>query len=529
MQILKWAVVGVGGLIVAAAGLSPQDATSNLSAWVEFLGLEDVPYWLTTDSADMYGVIIGLTSVALAFASIRGWGKNTTVHLTWPFLRRLEKPILEGSGEHWTERKQLEISILANVSAGLDPYHSPIDSDPALSRLRELKDAILTNELDATINGEKPNVWSTVTLRDFDLYVATNKTHWNEILQRWRKRQDANEPKPQPNWKICKAMDYIAAQFGNENEESLDTKYLDPTRLLTAKARSGDIKVWGKRIFGKDNAELSARIIEPSYWNDIELSVWACSPSSRRPQTQSASHNTTQQFTDLHVNQTQIQSIRWRSETKQDYQPSPLISLSEVIMRIAGYSWKTKTAIDAIDGDRLENTWQAAWCRIRDLARAGHLSISGRKQFSDADPAARYGPLEIIDADYWSNATIHPGESAWGIEAPEIVETSALENCPGFVAYADLSIDRKDAIKHMLDSFYRRGIQLRDEFGWRMREWNQRWASNVQSFFDQELPGSALRFSRATDEIPLANRQVEAVMMNQRFKVFRELMESAES
>lgn len=219
-------------------------------------------------------------------------------------------------------------------------------------------------------------------------------------------------------------------------------------------------------------------------------------------------------------------------------EPNPVqesTPLSEVIMRVAGHSWDTETAIHAItpkdpkEISRLENTWQDAWDRIRDLARAGHLRISGRKQFPDADLAARSGPLEPICADYWSNATIHPGESAFGIEAPDIVETSTLENQSDFVPYADLLIDRKDAVQQMLDSFYRRGIQLRDGFGWRMGEWNQRWVSNVQSFFDQELPGYARKFSRATDGIPLANRQVESVMMNQHFKVFRELMESAES
>ena len=84
-------------------------------------------------------------------------------------------------------------------------------------------------------------------------------------------------------------MDYIAAELGNEDEECLDDKYLEPTRLLTTKARSGEIQVWGKRIFSTDNAELSSRVIEPSDWNDIEVSIWACTPSSRRPHMQGES------------------------------------------------------------------------------------------------------------------------------------------------------------------------------------------------------------------------------------------------
>ena len=112
-------------------------------------------------------------------------------------LQKTEKP---ERTDHWTEREQLEISILANVSDGLDPYNSPIDSDPALSRLRELKDAILTDGIDASINGERPNVKSTVSLKSFKQYVAaTNKPYWVEVLQRWEARQKRDQKPKEPD------------------------------------------------------------------------------------------------------------------------------------------------------------------------------------------------------------------------------------------------------------------------------------------------------------------------------------------
>jgi hypothetical protein len=86
MRFLKWLIVGIGGLIMAAAEISPQDAASNLSAWVEWLGLE-TPLWLLSDSADKFGLAIGFIMAALGFAAIMGWGTSTTVHLSRPYFR----------------------------------------------------------------------------------------------------------------------------------------------------------------------------------------------------------------------------------------------------------------------------------------------------------------------------------------------------------------------------------------------------------------------------------------------------------
>ena len=198
-----------------------------------------------------------------------------------------------------------------------------------------------------------------------------------------------------PDWKICEAMDYIAAQFGNENEENLDTKYLEPARLLTSRARSGRIKLWGRRIFGLDNSELSQRPIEQAEWKDIELSVWACNPSSRRPHTELASHHSSQQYTDLYVNESQIKGIPWRNENT--YEPSKRTARSypERINRIVDH------VSLRIDDSNSGNSYLATRHALRRAARDSRITFSGKKKKpGDNNPSKLSTP---ISAEFWND------------------------------------------------------------------------------------------------------------------------------
>jgi len=177
-----------------------------------------------------------------------------------------------------------------------------------------------------------------------------------------------------PDWYIVEAMDFIAVQIGIAETHNLDKKYLEPTRLLTSKARSGEIQVWGKRIFGKDNTELSPRLIEQSDWEDIEVSIWACSPSSRRPHTQSASQRETQQFTDLNVNESQIKRIRWQSnnafEVSQNSErkyDTPVYEAVEYVIR----------KIDDCDSDQC---YPSARRGLRKAAFEGRIKMYGKRE-----------------------------------------------------------------------------------------------------------------------------------------------------
>lgn len=380
---------------------------------------------------------------------LTGWYMDTTVHLSWPYLRRglaaNKKPESERT-DHWTERKQIEIYVLANASSGIDPVALPVDKDPQLTRLRALKDAITRDELDATINGERPNAMSTVSLHSFEKYVAaTHKQYWNEVLHRWQATQNPTKATPVPDWKICEAMDYIAAQYGNENEQDLDKKYLDPTRLLTSKARSGQIQVWGRRIFGKDDVELSPRSIEQLEWNEIQLSVQACSPSSRRPHTVSASQNATQQFTDLYVNESQIRDTRWRDENRIAEAP-PRITLIDLLREAEIQGWRftdygSQHVFDLVHA-------------LRDAGSTEEVQFWGREK-KIHDSVTRRQALGKIDAKYWLEFQIDgmsclecSGGDATGIASDNFqTKTQDDANQAKRRLYVDIQLDRTQAIK----------------------------------------------------------------------------------
>ncbi len=52
---------------MAAAGVGPEEAASNLSAWAAVLGIENVPEWLTSKEVDEAALIIGFIVFTFAF------------------------------------------------------------------------------------------------------------------------------------------------------------------------------------------------------------------------------------------------------------------------------------------------------------------------------------------------------------------------------------------------------------------------------------------------------------------------------
>jgi len=63
-----WFLGASGGLLMAAAGLSPEVAISNLSKWAEILGFSKLSERLATDSADTWVMIFGLVLVSGSIA-----------------------------------------------------------------------------------------------------------------------------------------------------------------------------------------------------------------------------------------------------------------------------------------------------------------------------------------------------------------------------------------------------------------------------------------------------------------------------
>jgi hypothetical protein len=83
MKKIYYFLAGLGTLLIAAAQIGPTDAISNLSGWADYLGFSDVSKWLKTESADMWGEIIGtivlVISITFIFKSRLPW------RITWDF------------------------------------------------------------------------------------------------------------------------------------------------------------------------------------------------------------------------------------------------------------------------------------------------------------------------------------------------------------------------------------------------------------------------------------------------------------
>ena len=118
-----------------------------------------------------------------------------------------------------------------------------------------------------------------------------------------------------PKWSIAEAMDYVLHEmkfFADGVVSDMD-EYKLPASKLTHHAVTGGIQVWGKRIMA-DGPELTSRAIDPHDWKIREIAEWAIQPYTRKPQTRSTTNSAIdQQFTDMHVFESEIKAIDWRN------------------------------------------------------------------------------------------------------------------------------------------------------------------------------------------------------------------------
>jgi len=79
--ITKAAIIagGAGTLLIAAAQTKPEDAASNIAAWLNVLGVDQVPDVLARASTDMWATLLGATVVALAVAWTLGFKSRPAV------------------------------------------------------------------------------------------------------------------------------------------------------------------------------------------------------------------------------------------------------------------------------------------------------------------------------------------------------------------------------------------------------------------------------------------------------------------
>jgi hypothetical protein len=92
----------------------------------------------------------------------------------------------------WQERDRLELYVIACLSVGVEAT-LPVEQEPQLSRLRFLKDAIVSGELEATLarsSPDAPDVWATVTRSDLEFFAKARK-HGDlvQLVQKWKQTE----------------------------------------------------------------------------------------------------------------------------------------------------------------------------------------------------------------------------------------------------------------------------------------------------------------------------------------------------
>lgn len=279
MRLWKWLswILGVfGALLVLAASVPFEDLTQNLTSYIEPLGLDHLFAYLADEKTQSAVFRFGILLLSIVLGAQVG-------RFAFRAKRQEDSDPAEKS-DHWAERQRLEISVLANVSAGREPTASPIDKDPENSRVRELNDAIDAGHLVAEINGERPNVMSTVTLNEFTLYVAaTNKPYWVEVLHRWQLVQNpapdsSNYELKEKRIPLLKFLE-IARKHGWDVLQADGYEGYDLLHGINEAAGLGDLVVLGKiinqRMPGLTNTFTLQRIPAET-WRTLEIDALSC-------------------------------------------------------------------------------------------------------------------------------------------------------------------------------------------------------------------------------------------------------------
>jgi hypothetical protein len=79
-KIISWLPGAILGALAFLAGVGPKEAASHLSEWASIVGVENVPPWLASKSADMWGLGIGLVGLVIWAAFKWGPGLWTRIH-----------------------------------------------------------------------------------------------------------------------------------------------------------------------------------------------------------------------------------------------------------------------------------------------------------------------------------------------------------------------------------------------------------------------------------------------------------------
>lgn len=187
-------------------------------------------------------------------------------------------------------------------------------------------------------------------------------------IEKWRvdKKQPAvrvreNEQKHlDPDFKIGEAIKYVVnILFPDKNPSigNIDTEDTPATEAITKKIKSGDLQTWGKRVEIKPGirnfkVNIDQEQFNPDDWEHRELLPLVASiPTEKKPQTRSVGRSDDQiQFTGLHVNESQVKSVRWREPTfeqnfdfyaaKKEGKLPSRISLIQIMKEAEALGWR---------------------------------------------------------------------------------------------------------------------------------------------------------------------------------------------
>lgn len=164
-EIVKALPLGLGlPVIIGAASVKPQDAASNLAAWIEVLGFHNLPQWVTSPSADKY--VIAATLCAGAIYSIAVWGpyRRKMVHSggsmhTWgPWLLIIGGPF---AGLIWMYLSLPRVSLATTPAASTTAENQPVQTEHERQQklLDELTDKLIAERPELQRNPDAAVAW----------------------------------------------------------------------------------------------------------------------------------------------------------------------------------------------------------------------------------------------------------------------------------------------------------------------------------------------------------------------------------
>jgi hypothetical protein len=97
-------------------------------------------------------------------------------------------PSTGAQGDHWAQRYQLELHVIANVASGREPAMFPLSGEPVNSRLRYLKDEIQGRRLVGSSGDAGPNADTQVSMTEFTAFAERiGQQDWVvQFAKRWK-------------------------------------------------------------------------------------------------------------------------------------------------------------------------------------------------------------------------------------------------------------------------------------------------------------------------------------------------------